>query len=106
MTCPSREGPRRTRWCPLCPGCPPRLRLEALLPLGLGADGGLAEGGREELRRVLAQARLQLAELRLQLLDAGEQRRRGRGNQGRKARSWRQCSDQACFQTRFHPRYP
>jgi hypothetical protein len=41
-------GSRWRRWAG-CPGCPPDWRPVGLLGAGLGAPGGLAEGGSEEL---------------------------------------------------------
>src|ERR1019366_8773512 len=45
----TRSGGRRLREWPGCPGCPPGFRPVGCLGHGLGASGGLVDGGIEEL---------------------------------------------------------
>src|SRR5512144_2785671 len=54
MTWLTRSAESRSRWCPGCPGCPPGLRPVGRLLTGLGAPGGSAEGGVEELEELRA----------------------------------------------------
>src|SRR5512142_978292 len=52
MTWWTRSAGSRSRWCPGCPGCPPGWRPVGRLTTGLGAPGGSAEGGVEELEEL------------------------------------------------------
>src|SRR5512144_3351034 len=52
MTWLTRSAESRSRWCPGCPGCPPGWRPVGRLTTGLGAPGGSAEGGVEELEEL------------------------------------------------------
>src|SRR5512135_1304845 len=54
MTWLTRSAGRRSRQCPGCPGCPPGWRPVGRLITGLGAPGGSAEGGVEELEELRA----------------------------------------------------
>src|SRR5580700_297973 len=49
MTLVTRSGDSRCFKCGSCPSCPPGLRPEGFLTTGLGAPGGFAEGGNDEL---------------------------------------------------------
>ena len=49
MTLVTRSGDSRCFKCGSCPNCPPGLRPEGFLTTGLGAPGGFAEGGNDEL---------------------------------------------------------
>src|SRR5512135_796099 len=52
MTWLTRSAGRRSRQCPGCPGCPPGWRPVGRLTPGLGAPGGSAAGGVEELEEL------------------------------------------------------
>src|SRR5512135_1759786 len=52
MTWLTRSAGRRSRQCPGCPGCPPGWRPVGRLTTGLGAPGGSAAGGVEELEEL------------------------------------------------------
>src|SRR5512144_2212699 len=52
MTWLTRSAESRSRWCPGCPGCPPGWRPVGRLTTGVGAPGGSAEGGVEELEEL------------------------------------------------------